>query len=67
VKLSVALFALLVFCGAVFGQNHHPYFWWDRIPGFAAALGLAGSWLLTLLAKSLLAPFLQRPDESGED
>jgi len=67
VRLAVALFAVLVVCGAIFGHNAHPHFAWDRIPAFGALLGFAGTWLLTLLAKSVLAPLLQRPDPSEED
>ncbi len=43
----------------LFSHPHYGY-WWHRIPGADILLGFCGCWLLMLLAKKLLYPFVRR-------
>ena len=61
--LTIAALVVLVVLAVRFGQPSHPEFWWDSIPGFWAAFGLAGGLFLTWLAKGILARWLERPEE----
>ena len=57
--VDILLVVLLVLAAAL-GRPQHPHFWWDYIPALGALIGLAGAWLLVWLAKSVLAPRLER-------
>ncbi len=61
-RLGLGAAAALLVCGMLFGVSPHPHFWWDHVPGFAAAFGFGGAWLLARAAKAL-----GRALERGED
>jgi hypothetical protein len=58
-----ALLVVLLVLGAALGRAAHPHFWWDSIPALGALIGLGGTWLLVWLAKSVLAPRLERRED----
>lgn len=64
--LALAMLSALTAASVLFGRNPHPHVWWEAVPAYGAFFGYAGAWALVLLAKSVLAPLLHRPDEEGE-
>lgn len=45
----------------------HYHEWWNTTPGFNLLFGFAGSWLLILVAKVIMTPLLQRPEDYYDD
>lgn len=67
VQLGFIGLAVLTGAALLFGGNPHPHFWWEAIPVWSAVFGYVGAWLLSIAAKSVLAPLLHRADEEGEE
>lgn len=69
IGLAVVL-VLSVLLEILFVTPHSANFW-DSIPGFEVVFGLAGSFVLILIAKGILGPVFQKPmdhyDQGGED
>ncbi len=61
-RLLLGLLALLWAGGALFGSPNPPHFWWERVPGYAALLGLGGAWLLGAGFRALGERWLQREE-----
>jgi hypothetical protein len=59
-RVVVVACVALVILAAIFGQSHHPHFFWDYIPAFSALLGYGGCWLLVVSAKALGKHWLER-------
>lgn len=58
----VGLMAVLVLIEAVLFPYKDPAFPWHHVPGYSAIIGFVFALLIVLLAKTLGARFLQRPE-----
>lgn len=64
--ISYGILVLIVALDFVI-PRHHPHFFWDEIPGFSAAYGLASFFLIVLVSKSLGHYFLGRSEDYYND
>jgi hypothetical protein len=69
IRIVAALLASLglLLAALTWGQSEHPHFWWEKVPGFAAALGFAGCWLLIAVSKALGKHWLERHEGYYDD
>jgi hypothetical protein len=59
----VAITAVLVLLEAFFFPYDEPVFPWHQIPGYSAIIGFFFALVMVLLAKTVGAWFLQRPED----
>lgn len=59
--LVLASIAVEIFVPAHHGHGWKTY-WWNHVPGFYAALGFVGCWLIVVVSKWLGKVWLQRPE-----
>lgn len=52
-KLKIIFYIILVivFISDFLAHRHHPYFIWDKIPGFSAVYGLISCILIVVVSK----------------
>ena len=59
--------ALALLTGAsLIGQFIDPHYWWEAVPGFFAAFGFAGCWLIIFGAKALGGLWVSRKTDYYE-
>lgn len=63
----VIVVAVLAAVLEFFLAQPHYHEWWNTTPGFNLVFGFVGGWLLILLAKVIMTPLLQRPEDYYKD
>ena len=59
----VLIVAVLAAVLEFFFAHPHYHEWWNTTPGFNLLFGFAGCWLLIFVAKIVMTPLLQRPED----
>ena len=63
----VLIVAVLAAVLEFFFAHPHYHEWWNTTPGFNLLFGFAGCWLLIFVAKIVMTPLLQRPEDYYDD
>ncbi|MEM7145984.1 MAG: hypothetical protein AAF591_12675 [Verrucomicrobiota bacterium] len=63
---ACALFVVIDVVFRVVGFDKHPYFEWERWPGFQAVYGFVACVLLVFVAKYVLRPLVMRKEDYYE-
>lgn len=59
--------SLVLLLALEFFVEKHPYFSWEKWPGFYAVFGLVACVLLVLVAKYILRPLVKRDEDYYDD
>ncbi|MFQ5598633.1 MAG: hypothetical protein ACE5GK_11340 [Nitrospiria bacterium] len=65
-KFLYAFIGLMVILD-IFAHRHHPYFFWDKIPGFSAVMGFVSCLILIFFSKGIGHAWLMKRKDYYDD
>ncbi len=65
-KILYAVIGLMVVLD-IFAPRHHPYFFWDKIPGFSSLFGFISCLILIFFSKGIGHAFLMKRKDYYND